>query len=256
MKMNARPNRKEILPTAASTHCPHCRARLGRAPLNAGDWEPEERSGISGLKMAALSIALVLLLVGVLLAWQWLPAHYVFNYLAGAMIWLLGIGIPVVALVALVSSVMDLFRVSGTEGKIAGKGSAVAGLILSALVLTLCAFFFLGFKKHDSDREESAVRPREHFTAKGAFRQTQGEQSAQREKEILNHELHEIHEQNKRRNHGAHAEKRGHEERLAFDVGAALRGRRYCHSRESGNLLIMSELRALADKNHGRNSRF
>jgi uncharacterized membrane protein len=125
-----------------------------RHPItSAGDWSDENRSEMSGLRMSLLSVALILFLVAVLLTWQLLPSHYLWNYLAGATIWLLAISIPVVAVAALVSSILDLMRIGGTDGEAAGKGSAVAGLILSALVLILCVVFIFSFNEPESSQD-------------------------------------------------------------------------------------------------------
>ena len=203
--MGACPNRKETIPKTVVANCPHCKSRLGQAHLYADDWDEEERSGISGLRMSMTSVALILLLVAVILIWQWLPSYYLWNYIAGATIWLLAISIPIIALVALVSSILDLLRISGTGGGVVGKRSAVAGLILSFLVLILCVFFFLSFKAPDSSQKERAGRSKAHFTAKPALSLSKGRkvrkekkhmpQSSQRtqrktEEEILEPRIH------------------------------------------------------------------
>jgi uncharacterized membrane protein len=139
---------------------PHCKTRLVQAPPHADNWDEEERSEISGLRMSMLSVALILLLVAVLLLWQLLPGHYLVNYVGQAITWLLAISIPVVALAALVSSIMDLMRIGETDGEVAGKGSAVAGLILSLLVLTLCVVFFFSFKAPGSSKNADASQNR------------------------------------------------------------------------------------------------
>ena len=212
--MHTYPDSEKQISRAAATKCPHCGTRLGQAHLYADDWDEKERSGISGLRMSMVSIALILLLVGVLLIWQKLPSYYLWNYAAGVTIWLLAISIPVMALVALVSSILDLMRISGTGGGVAGKRSAVAGLILSFLVLTLCVFFFFSFKAPDSSQNagvsqyRSLSDERQRFAAYSmchSERRAEGTReeslkkgksqrgiAATKTEKILDHELHEL----------------------------------------------------------------
>lgn len=166
MEMTACHDQNRHVPGATPADFPPPVTGLGQAPDFADDWDEEDRSEMSGLRMSLLSVALVALLVAVLLTWHLLPVYYLWNYLAGVTIWLLAMSIPVVALAALVSCVLDLMRVGGTDGQVAGKGSAVAGLILSILVLILCVVFLFSFKKPDSSQNEGASRPKEYFTAK------------------------------------------------------------------------------------------